>query len=151
MRRIGWTNYLVIAGDSATHRVLSALSIPCVESRIDVIGNDPSYLSPGGFTLRGLAITAMKFPIVERLLRLGLNVIFSDADAIWLKDPMKVINELDADCMFQRVVYFPRAITRIWGGLPVAALCSSAVVQARLLFWKNAFPNIWKCRMTRWR
>lgn len=123
MRRIGWRNYLVIAGDAATHQVLSALSVPCVESRMEISRNDPAYVSPGGFTLKGLAITAMKFPIVHRLLRLGLNVFFSDVDAIWLKDPMTVINDLNADCMFQRVVYFPRAIARIWG----FAACSGFV------------------------
>lgn len=123
MRRIGWRNYLVIAGDAATYQALSALSVPCVESRMEIIANDATYVSPGGFTLKGLAMTAMKFPIVHTLLRLGLNVIFSDADAVWLKNPATVINNLNADCMFQRVVYFPRAIATLWG----FAACSGFV------------------------
>ncbi len=115
MRRIGWRNYLVIAGDEATYRDLCALAVPCVESRLEITAMDSTYVSSLGFTHKGLAMTAMKFPIVHTLLRLGLNVIMSDADTVWLKSPVKAIGNWNVDVAFQRVVYFPRAIAKLWG------------------------------------
>lgn len=115
MRRLGLRNYLVIAGDIPTCRALDALSVARVESRLEKAVTDTAYVSPVGFTQKGLAMTALKFPIIHTLLRLGLNVIMSDADAVWLKNPMTEISNWEVDCAFQRVVYFPRAIAALWG------------------------------------
>jgi hypothetical protein len=116
MRRIGWNNYLVIAGDVQTRQALDALSVPCVGARVAVGVSDATYLplSPVGFTRKGLAITALKFPVVSTLLRQGLSVIMSDADAVWLGNPTTSIPG-DVDVAFQRVVYFPKAIAGLWG------------------------------------
>ncbi len=115
MRRLGLRNYLVIAGDLPTFRALDALSVACVEARLEGAARHAADVSPVGFTYKGLAMTALKFPLVHTLLRMGLNVIMSDADAVWLKDPMTAIVKWDVDCAFQRVVYFPRAIAMLWG------------------------------------
>lgn len=123
MRRLGWSHYLVIAGDLQTRRALDALSVPCVEARVADGATDASYVSAVGFTRKGLAMTALKFPIVRALLRLGLSVIMSDADAVWLKNPMTPIASWDVDVAFQRVVYFPKAIASLWG----FAACSGFV------------------------
>jgi hypothetical protein len=115
MRRLGWRNYLVVAGDRPTRRALDAMSIPCIEARVAEDLDDVPFLNPVGFTRKGLGMTALKFPVVSTLLRLGLSVIMSDADAVWLQDPMSAIGGLNADVAFQRVVYFPKPIARLWG------------------------------------
>lgn len=115
MGRLGWTNYVVIAGDSPTARALEALSVSCVEAVFPESVEGALPVNAVGFTRKGLAMTALKFPVVRALLCLGLNVIMSDADAVWLQDPMAVLDSKDSDCAFQRVLNFPKAIARIWG------------------------------------
>lgn len=115
MRRLGWSNYLVIAGDIQTRQALDTLLVPYVEARVAEGVTDATYVSPVGFTRKGLAMTALKFPILCALLHLGLSVIMSDADAVWLKNPMTSIGGWDVDVAFQRVVYFPKAIVDLWG------------------------------------
>jgi Nucleotide-diphospho-sugar transferase len=114
MKSIRLWNYIIIAGDRETSRTLKERDVSFIEALLDVAGADPSYLSPGGFTATGVAISAVKFPVVLSLLKGGFNVVLSDVDAIWFRNPMPVIGAT-ADMAFQRVARFPNAIVRYWG------------------------------------
>jgi hypothetical protein len=113
MRRIGVGNFLIIAGDRFTSDKLDALDVPNVLAEIDESGVDGSFVSTTGFSAKGLAVSAFKFPVAHFLLRSGYNVVLSDADAIWLQDPMPFLR--DADIAFQRIVYHPPSIAMLWG------------------------------------
>jgi Nucleotide-diphospho-sugar transferase len=122
MRRLDVDNYVIIAGDSATHEFLKGVGVASIEARIDIRNISLSYRSPFGFTAKGLGINALKFPVVNALLKEGYDVVMSDADALWLQNPMPYF-PLAIDVAFQRVVYFPRSIVVEWG----FAACSGFV------------------------
>lgn len=113
MRKIGLTNFLIIAGDQSTSTRLNAIGVKHVLATVDERALSPSFVSVTGFRAKGLAVSAFKFPVVQFLLKAGYTVVLSDADAVWLKDPMPHLRH--ADLSFQRVVYHPPQIARLWG------------------------------------
>jgi hypothetical protein len=122
LNRLGLRNYLIIAGDSLTHKVLKDLGVVSIEARINIDDVSPEYRSPVGFTAKGLAMNALKFPVVRTLLNRGYDIVMSDADALWLQNPLRHFPPT-VDIAFQRVVYFPKAIVAEWG----FAACSGFV------------------------
>jgi hypothetical protein len=113
MHKIGLTNFLVIAGDIFTAEKLNERCIPHILAEIDESDFGSSFVSTTGFSAKGLAVSAFKFPVAHFLLVSGYNVVLSDADAIWMHDPMPYLR--DTDLAFQRIVYHPPAIARLWG------------------------------------
>jgi hypothetical protein len=114
MKRLKLTNFLVVAGDLKTCQILTDRDVTHIEARVGIGQTDSAYRSAAGFTEKGLAMTTLKFPIVSALLDDGYDVIMSDADAIWLRDPIPYMPGL-ADIAFQRVLYFPAPISQLWG------------------------------------
>jgi len=112
MRRLGLSNFLIIAGDQLTSDRLGERGVHFVRANIDETALDPKYVSHDGFSAKGLAMIALKFPITSALLKLGYSVTFSDSDAIWLRDPMTYLR--DADISFQRVAHHPPPISSLW-------------------------------------
>jgi hypothetical protein len=113
MRRIGLDNFLIIAGDPTTAEMLDELGISNVLADIDESTFDPSFLSSTGFSAKGLAVSAFKFPVVRFLVQSGYSVVLSDADAVWLRDPLPYLRS--SDIAFQRIVYHPQDISMLWG------------------------------------
>jgi hypothetical protein len=113
MHRLGLNNFLVIAGDKFTSETLDQRGIASVRADIDESEFDPSFMSNDGFSAKGLAMIALKFPVTSFLLKYGYSVIFSDSDAIWLRDPMGYMG--DADIAFQRVAHHPPSVSSLWG------------------------------------
>src|ERR1700722_2402142 len=95
MHRLGLNNFLIIAGDEFTCEKLDERGVPCVRADIDESEFDPSFVSHDGFSAKGLAMIALKFPVASFLLKCGYSVIFSDSDAIWLRDPMAYLRGPD--------------------------------------------------------
>jgi hypothetical protein len=120
MKHLGLSNYLVIAGDPQARDTLAGWGAPHVEARLLPRASSCDYVSRAGFSAKGLAMTALKFPVVRALLESGLDVVLSDADAMWLRDP---VSHLQADIAFQRVCYFPSPVADFWG----FAACSGFV------------------------
>jgi hypothetical protein len=113
MLRLDLKNFLIIAGDRFTSEALDERGIPSVHADIDESEFDASFVTPIGFSAKGLAMIALKFPVAKFLSECGYSVVFSDADAVWLQDPMPHLS--DADIAFQRVIYHPPAIAPLWG------------------------------------
>lgn len=113
IHRIGLTNFIMIAGDEVTAKALDERGIPNVLASIDESEFDASYVSATGFSAKGLAVSAFKLPVAHFLVKLGYRAVLSDVDAIWLHDPMPYLRS--ADVAFQRIVYHPPAIARLWG------------------------------------
>jgi hypothetical protein len=113
MHRLGLDNFLVICGDRFTSETLGERGVPNVLADIDESAFDSAFVALDGFSAKGLSMITLKFPITQFLLRCGYDVIFSDADAVWLQDPMPYMR--GADLAFQRVVYHPPSISSLWG------------------------------------
>ena len=112
LRRLGLSHFVVIAGDPQTASAMSDRGIENVEAATGASSLAVNFKSPAEFSREGLAMATVKFPVVRELLGQGLNVVFSDADALWLRDPTPY---LQADLAFQRITHFPRMISRLWG------------------------------------
>ncbi len=112
MRRLNLSNFVVICGDQDSAEKIASVGAQVVETRLPLDDYDQDYLSHVGFSNKGLGMTTLKFPIVHRLLAEGLNIILSDSDAIWLKNP---ISWLRGDIAFQRIANFPSAVAQMWG------------------------------------
>ncbi|MEY2564922.1 MAG: Nucleotide-diphospho-sugar transferase [Verrucomicrobiota bacterium] len=114
IQAIDGSSCLIIAGDASTCRVLKECDALHVEAKLRTESGTASYVSPAGFSEKGLAMTALKFPVVRALLKEGYDVTMSDADAIWLQNPVPHFPD-DAALAFQRVAYFPSSIVTLWG------------------------------------
>jgi Nucleotide-diphospho-sugar transferase len=112
MQRIGLSNFLIIAGDTFTSETLGERGVPSVRADIDESEFDPSFVSHDGFSSKGLAMIALKFPVTSFLLKCGYSVTFSDSDAVWLQDPMPYLR--GPDIAFQRVAHHPPPISSLW-------------------------------------
>jgi hypothetical protein len=135
MHRIGLRNFLIIAGDIATAHTFDTLGVPNVLAGIDESDFDPLFVSATGFTAKGLAVSAFKFPVTRFLLEAGYSVVMSDADAIWLRDPLPYLR--GADVAFQRIVYHPPQITRHWGFAVCGGFLAFRVDQRTLTFLRR--------------
>ncbi len=105
MTRIGLNNFIILSGDQITSDLLDARGVPNVLTVIDESGFDPSFVSTTGFSAKGLAVSAFKFPVARFLANAGYHVVLSDADAVWLRDAMPYLR--GADVAFQRIGYHP--------------------------------------------
>lgn len=121
MRRLGRNDFLVICGDQFTYETLSGRGIHLVRAHLAESEFDRSSISRVGFSAKGLAMIALKFPVARFLVRAAYNVIFSDADAVWLRDPIPYLQ--GSDIAFQRIDHHPAPISRLWG----FAACSGFV------------------------
>lgn len=113
MHRIGFNNFIVIAGDEFSSKQMEERGIHSVRAIIDEDKFDASFMSHDGFSAKGLAMIAFKFPVARFLVNSGYSVVLSDADAIWLRDPMPFMR--GTDVAFQRIDYHPPSIAKLWG------------------------------------
>jgi hypothetical protein len=105
---------IVIAVDIETSVYLDSLKIPsCLVDLSAISKGKNNFKSQTGFTSKGLAITNLKYPIVKLILKLGYDALLIDIDAILLK-PIPKKYFVDIDIAFQRVVYFPDPIAKVW-------------------------------------
>ena len=52
---------------------------------------------------------------IEGLLKAGVNVVHSDLDAIWLKDPSALLKDCPYDIVSSQGTYWPRPVHEKWG------------------------------------
>lgn len=121
--RIGIKQYIIIAADNETEFFLNSLGVPnCRVTLKESDSQNNNFKSRTGFTMKGLAVTILKFPFVKKILQLGYNVLLMDIDALLLKTlPEEYF--LNVDVAFQRIIYFPKPIAKVWG----FAACSGFV------------------------
>lgn len=114
IKKLKIKQFVVIAVDIETSVYLDSLKIPnCLVEVAEAIEANKNYKSRTGFSSKGLAITNLKYPIVKLILKLGYNTLLIDIDAVLLKSiPKKYF--ADIDVAFQRVVYFPDPIAKVW-------------------------------------
>ncbi|MDA4847451.1 putative nucleotide-diphospho-sugar transferase [Hoeflea poritis] len=131
----------IVCSDQESHTFLSDRGFSCDGA---YMASEYSYWKKSvwqnsGFKSDSATHTiSLKFPAALKYLNLGRNIIFSDADAIWLSDPLPELNLCDFDIAFQPGS-FPRESKEAWGfsictgffalraGEPARRLCSEAV------------------------
>lgn len=168
MRKIGLSNFFILAGDTDTASVFGRMGVPNVLAEIDESAFDPNFISTTGFTTKGLAVSAFKFPVTEFLVKAGYHVVMSDADAIWLRDAHPHVR--GADIAFQRIVYHPPELTSLWGLAAcggfisaratgkAAAFISHCIHQQKTIFCDQISINLallahdptWQCDLPGW-
>ena len=168
MQRLGLDNYIIIAGDQFTSALLDERGIHNILAEIDESQFDVSFVSATGFSAKGLAVSAFKFPVARFLVKAGYSVVLSDADAVWLHDPMPYLR--DTSVAFQRIVYHPPAIAGIWGfaacggfisfrsGTKTISFLERCIEEQRLLFCDQVAMNLallegdpsWHCEHADW-
>lgn len=123
LKRIGIKQYVVIAADIDTGVFLDSINVPnCKIIFAEDFNSNENFRSRTGFTDKGLAVTALKYPTVKLILELGYNVLLMDIDSLLFKKPSQEYF-INVDIAFQRVVNFPDPIAEIWG----FAACSGFV------------------------
>lgn len=100
IKRLNIENYLIISLDNKLHLELQ-------ERRIN------SRLRPCELDLGKLWIH--RVDIILELLEEGYDVIHSDADAVWIKDPLPFLKELPHDMIFSQGTIWPPDIHEKWG------------------------------------
>ncbi len=99
MRRIHVDNFLIISLDEKLHHHLQEKNIS-------------SLFRPCEFDLGKLWIH--RVDIILELLEKGYNIIHSDADAVWIKDPQPYLNKLSQDMIFSQGTYWPLDVHKKW-------------------------------------
>lgn len=123
IERINTKQFIVISTDSETALFLDLASVPHCKVNLNLpLIENKTFKSRIGFTEKGLAITALKYPIVKLLIKEGFNVLLVDIDALLLKKPPKEYF-LNVDIAFQRILYHPKPVAMVWG----FAACSGFV------------------------
>jgi hypothetical protein len=98
LKKLKITNYIVFTADKRVYKELSKSNINTyfLETNIKVSKNSQFYKSLGFNKL-----VYLKLLIVYRLLKLNINILLSDVDTVWLKDPIRYINTKDYDLQIQ--------------------------------------------------
>lgn len=103
MRLAAVDNYAIICTDEELFYVMREIGRPC-------------YLRTHEFGKH--ALWRLRLNVLAEALHLGIGVVMSDADAIWLRDPFPVIGDIDADVVAS-IGLGPKAARTAWG----AAAC----------------------------
>ena len=97
---IGVTNYLIISLDKKLYRHL-------VNKKVSTI------LRPCELDLGKLWIH--RIDVIAELMKKGNNIIHTDADAVWLKNPMPYLNKIKSDIIFSQGTHWPNNVHAKWG------------------------------------
>lgn len=99
VKRINVNDFLIISLDEKLHNYLQEKNIP-------------SLLRPCDLDLGKLWIH--RIDIILELLEKGYDIIHSDADAVWIKDPQPYLNQFSQDMIFSQGTYWPLDVHKKW-------------------------------------
>jgi hypothetical protein len=100
MARIDIHDYTVISIDAELHAYLQGRGVT-------------SLLRPCDTGLASLWVHRVR--VLLELMEAGYDVIHSDADAVWLKDPRDYLYAIKADMLFSQGTYWPNDVHAQWG------------------------------------
>ena len=100
MRRLRINNFAVMALDDKIFEILKARKVPTYRVHVKPDFSD---------------IWVRRMEVISGLLKAGVNVLHSDLDAIWLKDPRALFQDLPYDIIASQGTYWPRPVHAQWG------------------------------------
>jgi hypothetical protein len=110
-RKIGVRWFVLVAMDAALHSQLSATSM---RSHVLLLPR----VRDGNVTLTKLNVIGERQRFGLSTLQGGFNVVHSDADALWIRDPFPLL--ADGDIVAERIWGKPLSVIRDWG----AGICT---------------------------
>ena len=111
----GVKRFAIAATDTTTAEKLNKLNIPFFMVELHPIIVEMAYEhNLGGFNGKAMALINCRTQIIKFLLESGINVLSCDIDALIIKNPSPFLKNCH-EITFQRVVYFPKPIARVWG------------------------------------
>ena len=131
----GIRRFAIAAADSETAAELQGLGIPFVELHLpQQLAGLVHYRNRGGFSGKALALIYSRLRLVKFLIDNGIDVLCCDIDALIKRNPQPYLGKVST-IAFQRVVYFPKALAKVWGFTAcagVVAYRASSAVSALL-------------------
>jgi len=100
MNTINVENIMIVSLDKELHNYLKEQHVT-------------SLLRPCELDLGKLWIHRVK--VLLELMEKGYDIIHSDADAVWLKDPIAYLNSIKYDMIFSQGTYWPKDVHEKWG------------------------------------
>ena len=90
----------------------SCTTYPFAES--DLLAKQKNYGEIHFPNKKAVFTVSLKLAVAAEYLKAGYTVLYSDVDAIWLKDPLTALAPIDADFLFQPGS-FPDKVKALWG------------------------------------
>lgn len=100
LKRLGVSNVLVCALDQPLARQLLSQGVPVAFTPCNPALSD---------------IWAIRQGVIHDLLASGFNVLHCDVDAVWLKNPLPLIESFDADIISSQGTTHPNSCHKAWG------------------------------------
>lgn len=101
LRHLNVTNFLIAAFDTKLYEYAYVRGLP-VYLEIEAVDGSNTSLSDATYGTKVFKeLTKLKSRTVLRILKLGVNVLWSDADVIWFKNPIKDLWDKNADLTIQ--------------------------------------------------
>jgi hypothetical protein len=111
--RLGIDNYLIFSIDKECHEFLKSKRI---NSCLHTISDLPKKQAAGGMSKK---MGRERFYIIKSLLQEGYDVVYSDLDAVWIKNPLDLCANFNDDHMIASVVQhagaWPPKVSKEWG------------------------------------
>lgn len=102
MRHLGITNYVIAALDADLYKFAYTRSLPTYLENTIFQGLNASILSDASYGTDAFKqLTKMKSRVVVRILKEGYNVVWSDADIVYFKNPLLNMWSYGADLSIQ--------------------------------------------------
>lgn len=102
MRQLGITNFVIAALDADLYKFAYTHSLPTYFENTIFTGLNASLISDASYGSDSFKqLTKMKSRVVVRLLRDGYNVVWSDCDIIFFKNPLQNMWSYNADLVIQ--------------------------------------------------
>lgn len=115
---LNWVAYGITSGSLGDNFAIVCIDAGAKQS-IEALGGECYQLPEAPAEVKNLGeIWYMRMLLVSDLLQMGLDVLLTDADAMWIGDPMPMVQDSTADIVASRGS-FPTAEAQTWG----ATLC----------------------------
>lgn len=127
IKKIHVENYLVVSLDEELHQQLQSREIP-------------SLLRPCVNNLKELWVHRMR--VLLELLNENSVIIHSDADAVWIKNPVSYLQEIDSELIFSQGTVWPLDVHEQW---KFVLCCGFFLVRrsaASLSFFNEVFEQV---------
>lgn len=115
-RATGVTPHFVCS-DAESLEIFSSKGFPCTPYLFENRDSNSLHEGYGEIhfpTDKAVFTVSLKFFVASSYLKAGYSVLYSDVDAIWMKNPMHELNNMDADFIFQPGS-FPEDAKEMWG------------------------------------
>jgi beta-arabinofuranosyltransferase len=102
MRHLGITNFVIAALDADLYKFAFTRGLPTYMENTIFAGLNSSIISDASYGSDSFKqLTKMKSRVVVRLLKYGVNVVWTDCDIIWFKNPLPNMWSYNVDLVIQ--------------------------------------------------